>query len=106
MPLYNDNAEGISYDNTTSGLTGTNVQTAIDELASENTVPRVNTIVRKITILASAALTIFDDFGHMRIVAPESSSAVQGMLINKSVLINSDASMSITSTATVQILGV
>lgn len=105
MPLYNDNAEGISYDNTTSNLQATNVQTAIDEVVSEITIPRVNTVVRKITILADSAMTIYNNFGHMRIISPESSSAVQGMLINKHILINSDASMQIESTAAVQILG-
>lgn len=105
MPLYNDNAEGISYNNTVSNLQATNVQDAIDEINSEISVPRVNTVVRKITISTLASLSIAANFGHMRILAPESPTSVQGMLINKNILINSDASMSIESTATVQILG-
>lgn len=99
-------ASTVPYDNEVSELEATNVQDALDEVVKEMSIPRVNTVVRKITILADSALKIFDDFGHMRIISPESNSAVQGMLINKNILINSDASMSIESTAAVQILGV
>lgn len=105
MPFYNNNAEGISYDNTASNLQATNVQQAIDELDSNMSIPRVNTIVKMIRIMTDSFLSIANDFGHMRIISPTTPGSVQGMLINRAVLIKSDASMSIESTATVQILG-
>lgn len=106
MPLYNKSAEGINYDNVLSGLPGENVQDAIDNLASGDFGPKINQVSRKITVLMDSKLKISDDFGQMRINAPKTASDVQGMIINKSITVNSDASLSINSTAQVQVLGV
>ena len=99
-------AGSVPYDNESSGIPGTNVQEAIDNLASGDIGPHINQTVRKISVLADGIFQINNDFGQMRILSPSSASDVNGMQIQKLVRINSDASMSIDSTSQVKILGV
>lgn len=99
-------AASVPFDNSTDGLHSDNVQDAIDEINNLLTIPRVNTVVKAISIFADSFFKIEGTLGHMRIITNSIPNTTQGLEILGSITISSDARMQLNNASSGTILGV
>lgn len=97
-------AGSVPFDNSTSDLISTEVQSAIEEVNNKVEAPKINTVIGCLQILADSSFTIKAD-ASMRITAGPNATN-QKVTILGSVQILSNSSMKIEANSSVTVLGV